>query len=97
MSDDRDWNQSFSKAKESYRKTKTEDDKRIIEKHAVSIIKEKSKWIITFLTKFGESDVVYFIDSGKWNKKRGKAKGRGAISMLNYFNPISGGTNEKES
>lgn len=87
--DDRNWNEQFTDSKEAYRKLKTSDDKRMIEQFATSIEKEDDKWNIVFTTKFGLSEVVYFIDSGKWHKKIGKAKGKGAVTMLNYFNPLS--------
>lgn len=92
VSDDRSWNQSFKESKEAYKKMHQENDKRIIEKHAKSIEKKEnkngdSKWTIVFDTIYGENIAIYFTDSGKWKASKGKAKGRGATSMVNYFKP----------
>jgi len=85
--DDRDWNSSFDQARREQKELKIKQDKKIIQEAAVDIKMELSKWIVTLDTYYGKTEVVYFTDSGKWHKLKGKAKGLGAHSMMKYFKP----------
>lgn len=97
MTDDRqwskNWNKDFDASNEERKKLRTEEDKRMIKKYATKIDvntnkKGQEKWFITFQTKFGLNHCNWYLDTGKWTKAKGKAKGKGAKSMLNYFQPI---------
>lgn len=87
--DDREWNEDFNKSNEDCKRIKTEADKKMIRKYSENVIEnENGKWIVTLDTEdYGSRNVIYFPESGKWNSEKGKANGRGAVKMLNYFKP----------
>lgn len=87
MSDDRNWNFHNENSIESNHNAKSQNDKRLIRNYALSIIESETQWDIVFKTQYGESSVVYSLETRKWKKKRGKAHGLGAVTMLNYLKP----------